>query len=155
MASLNINSQIICEELKSELIKIDSIVKSIDENEARYNEGIVEGPIEYKGLFSRNGGWDAYYLHENKQENNPIRIKYSAAFQKKYESYDYYYENGNLVFISLKVEYYKKRKSNKSFERQYYFRNGNLICDSNPEIKEYSVKEVLLQENIMRKICYD
>lgn len=155
MTPYSIICQNISGNLKTELVKIDSIVKSIDENGSQFYEGIVEGPIIYKGLFKRNGGWEAYYLNDKEFENIPIRIRYNLAHSKTYENYQFYYDTGSLVFVNLKVKYYKKGKKDESFERQYYFKNNKLIYDSHPNMETYNLNKVLLEETTMRKICFE
>ena len=139
--------------LKNKLNKIDSIVELINKTEKKYPEGIMEGPIIYSGLFKKNGGWEAYNLREN--DSIPLRIRYNLALRKIYESYEFYYSNGKLIYINLNVTYYRRKKRNKPFERKLYFKDSKLIFDSNPKIKDYDIKNILETEETTRKIIFE
>ena len=145
---------IFSQNLDSELMKIDSIVKYINDTDGELSEGIVEGPIIYRGWFKKNGGWGAYYLRNKQKPNEPMRILYNLAFRKSYESYEFYYSGSNLIFAKLSVTYYRKKYRGKSFEREYYFQNSKLIFDSKPEMEKFNVDYILLTENSTRKLIF-
>ena len=144
--------------LKSELMneqnKIDSIVNLINRNEKQYSEGIAEGPIIYKSIFRKNGGWEAYYLHKE-DENIPLRIKYNEAGYKTYKEFEFYYENGKLIFAKLNVDFYRGKRKNRPAEIKYYFKNSKLISKSKLELEKYGTEYIQLTEQSVRKMLYD
>ncbi|WP_121667378.1 hypothetical protein [Mesonia aquimarina] len=140
-------------ELKNKLNKIDSIVELTNRTEKKYPKGIMEGPIIYSGIFKKNGGWEAYYLREN--DSIPLRIRYNLALRKTYESYEFYYSNGKLIYLNLNVTYYRRKNRNESFERKLYFKDSELIFDSNPKIKDYDVKNILETEETTREMIFE
>lgn len=131
-----------------ELVKIDSIVNLIDNNEKQYIESVMEGSIVFSGVFTKKGGWDSYYLYDKNKKDIPIRVCYNQALKKTYESYVFYYLKGKVVFIKLNVKFYKR--SNNSFQRKYYFKDSKLIFDSNPTIENYNLAKVLNYEEMNR-----
>ena len=139
--------------IKNKLNKIDSIVELINKNADNYPEGIMEGPIIYSGLFKKNGGWEAYDLRES--DSVPLRIRYNLALKKTYENYEFYYSNGNLIYIYLNVTYYKRKKKNKSFEKKLYIEDSTIIFDNNPEINDYKAKNILKTAKTFRKFMFE
>lgn len=142
-------------DFKNELNKIDSIVKSINKNENKYLKGRAEGPIIYKCIFRKNGGWGAHYLYKNKNDKLPIRIKYNAADNRTYKKMKFYYQNGELIYSELKVKFYRGKRKNKPIEKKYYFENSKLIFESNSEIEDYNSEYITLTEKSTREMIFE
>ena len=142
-------------ELKNEINKIDSIIQLTNSTDKNYSEGIAEGPIIYNSLFKKNGGWDAYFLYKDINDNPPIRIKYSEAGNKAYKQFEFYYQNGKLIFAKLNVNFYRGKHKNKPIEKKYHFKNSKLISDSNPELENYGVDYLTQTERYVRKMIYE
>ena len=142
-------------ELETELRKIDSIVALTNSSEKNYSEGIAEGLIKYKSIFRKKGGWEAYYLYENPDENPPLRIKYNEAGYKTYEQFEFHYKNGNLIYAKLNVDFYRGKRKNKPIEKRYYFKNSQLFSDSNSELEKYNEEYIIRTEKYVREMIYE
>lgn len=136
--------------LMNQLSEIENYTKFIDSTSKEYKEGIAEGPIVYKSLFRKNGGWDAYYLSDN--EKNPLRIKYSQTGSKTVETYKLYYKNSELIYAEFVEEYLNKKI--KTHQTRFYFQNGNLINQSNIETSNLDLSELLREEKRIKEYYY-
>lgn len=141
-------------DLINELKKTDSIVNFININEKKYSEGISEGPIITKSIFRKNGGWEAYFLYEEKKDNPPIRIKYNESKHKTYQRFEFYYRNEQLIFVKLNVDFYNRKRKNNPIEKKYYFKNSELIFESDPEIDNYKSEYIKQTEQTVRSMIY-
>ncbi|NEV95035.1 hypothetical protein G3567_12900 [Psychroflexus sp. YR1-1] len=142
-------------ELSNELNRIDSIVDLINRTEKNYSEGIAEGPIISKNVSKKNGGWEAYFLYKEQDDNLPLRIKYNQASHKTYQKFEFYYQNQEMIFAKLNVNFYRGKRKNNPIEKKYYFKNSNLISDSNPKLKNYGVEYIKETEKRVRKMIYE
>ena len=142
-------------ELRNELNKIDSIVDLTNRTEKNYSEGIAEGPIINKSIFRKNGGWEAYFLYKEQNGNPPLRIKYNEAGYKTYQKFEFYYQNGELIFAKLNVDFYRGKRKNKPIEKKYYFKNKKLISDSKPELENYGTEYIKRTEETVRIMIYE
>ena len=151
---------------KSDAVKkleeIQLYSKLIDSTAKELNEGIAEGPIEYKGIFKKNGGWTAYFLYKNLKDNPPIRIRYSAAESNLNKEWTLYYKDGRLISADLKISYTsgKKRKL-PPFTKQFNFPEGNLRWQSRSDDKNYLIEDttysfdyLFREETLIRKMIY-
>jgi hypothetical protein len=137
-------------ELKNQLSEIKNYTKFIDSTSKEHKEGIAEGPIIYKNLFRKNGGWDAYYLSDN--GNNPLRIKYSQTGFKTVETYKLYYKNSELIYAEFVEEYLNKKI--KTSQTRFYFQNGNLINQTDIETSNLDLNELLREEKRIKEYYY-
>ena len=140
--------------LEEEINKIDSVVSLTNRTENNYSEGIAEGPIIYKSVFRKNGGWEAYYLYEKQNDNPPIRILYNEAGYKTYKKFEFYYQNRELIFAKLKVDFYRGKRKDKPVEKEYYYQNSKLILETNSETKGYGEEYIKLTEKSIRQMIY-
>ena len=137
-------------ELKNQLSEIENYTKFIDSTSKEHKEGIAEGPIIYKSLFRKNGGWEAYYLSDS--GNNPLRIKYSQTGFKTNETYTLYYKNSKLCYAEFAEEYLNKKS--KTNQTRFYFQNGNLINQTNKESSTIDLNELLREEKRIKEYYY-
>ncbi|TQI71199.1 hypothetical protein JM79_2126 [Gramella sp. Hel_I_59] len=149
-----ISGQNLKPKLKEEVNKIDSIVSLTNRTEKNYSEGIAEGPIIYKSLLMKNGGWEAYYLYEKQNDNPPIRILYNEAGYKRYQKFEFYYQNRELIFAKLKVDFYRGKRKNKPIEKEYYYQNSKLLLETNSELKGYGEEYIKLTEKSIRQMIF-
>ncbi len=140
-------------ELSSKILNINNYVSTIDSTSSLNSEGIAEGPIIYKNIFHRNGGWTAYILREN-DSNKKMRIKYSASQYKTRESINLYYNNDGLVFAELSVVFKKgKQKHDVPLVEKFYFEDKNIIYQTNSNSQYYNLDYLLTEEkNILNMI---
>jgi len=116
----------------AEKIKIENYVKLIDSTQNNYREILAEGPIIYKSLFKKNGGWGAYNLNKKNEPDIPLRIKYNASKDKMHEDLKIYYKNGKIIFASLIITNYKRKwKVYKKIEKKFYFFDNQMILQQN------------------------
>ena len=142
-------------ELKNEINKIDSIIQLTNNTETNFSEGIAEGPIIYQSMFKKNGGWEAYFLYKNLNDNPPIRIKYNEGGNKAYKKFEFYYQNGKLIFAKLNVNFYRGKEKNNPIEKRFYFKNSKLISESNSKSENYGEDYIMQTENYVRKMIYE
>lgn len=149
-------------ESKKALNEIDTYVKQVDSIYKNSKEGIAEGPIIYKSIFRKNGGWVAYFINDEKTKSLPLRIRYSAAEFDKYKELNLYYRNGKLVFADLTITFNSGKLKNKTpYKRQFRFPEGRLQWQTVTEKKEfreaeneYSFKYLFSEESLIRKMVY-
>jgi hypothetical protein len=126
---------------KSDLIlkeknRIESIIKNINSNQNNYSEGIVEGFLTAPDS-TENGGWEVYYLYKEGDSKTPIRIIYNEALEETYKNFEFFYNDGELIFGSLKIDFYDKDQNSKLIQKNFYFYNSKLIYESNEELSKY------------------
>jgi len=147
-----IYGQEIDSKIKYKIDEINSIVKFTDSIGNHRNEGISEGPIKYTHI-SRNFGWDAYFLNDIENKNQPIRIRYSETQPKAYENLNLYYVKGKLVFAELiKSPIGRKAKKNKPIKKIFYF-NGSDIIYPNPT--DAKIVYIITKEKTIYKMIYE
>jgi hypothetical protein len=125
-------------------------VKKIDLNENSFEEGIAEGLIKFKSLFRKNGGWTAYYLYENENDNPPLRIKYNESTKKGYDEFEFYYKDDSLIFAKYIQAFNKGRVSQKIF----YYENRKLIHSTSLDKFEDS-RYIKQTEKDVRNLIYN
>jgi len=141
-------------ETLNKVTRITREVTEINLTEKEFNEGIAEGPIIYKSIFRKNGGWTAYYLYEKQDDNPPLRIKYSQTAKKGYEEIEFYYRDGKLIFAKLTE--IKNRGKNKGTETKYlfYYKNDELIYATESGKEKYA-EYIKRTEKSVRKLIYE
>ncbi|WP_417855643.1 hypothetical protein [Xanthomarina gelatinilytica] len=141
-------------ETLNKVTRITREVAEINLTEKEFNEGRAEGPIIYKSLFRKNGGWTAYYLHEKQDDNLPLRIKYSQTAKKGYDEFEFYYRDGKLIFAKLTE--IKNRGKNKGTEtkRLFYYKDDELIYTTESEKEKYA-EYIKRTEKSVRKMIYE
>jgi hypothetical protein len=141
------------QETDSEIkLRIDSLIKISDSIGEKQKEGISEGDIIYNHI-SGKYGWEAYFLNDVKEKNQPLRIRYSETQPKSNEDLNLYYQNGILVFAEL-ITTPNKRKSrhNKTKKKCFYFDGKNVIY---PDLIDSDIDYVLGKEKTIRKMIYE
>ena len=138
----------------NEITRITREVAKINLTEKEFNEGIAEGPIIYKSIFRKNGGWTAYYLYENQNDNPPLRIKYSQTAKKGYDEFEFYYKDGKMIFAKLTE--FKNGGRNKGTEtkRLFYYKDNELIYTTESEKEKYA-EYIKRTEKSVRKMIYE
>ena len=136
-------------EFINEKIRIDSIVQNINTNQKEYNEGIAEGPFHATNP-KEEGGWEAYYLYKEENNNSPVRIMYNEALEQTYKSYKFYYEDKELIFASLNVDFYNEK--NKSVKKSYYYKNSDIFYESKKEQKKFNSNYIKRTEEFVLKM---
>ncbi|GAA4327344.1 hypothetical protein GCM10023115_24760 [Pontixanthobacter gangjinensis] len=126
---------------KSDLIikekdRIDSIIENINSNQNKYSEGIVEGFLKAADSIE-NGGWEIYYLFKEGNSKTPIRIIYNEALEETYKNFEFFYNDEELIFGSLKIAFYEKDQNSESIQKDFYFKNSKMIYESNEELSKY------------------
>jgi hypothetical protein len=141
-------------ETLNKITRITREVAEINLTEKEFNEGIAEGPIIYKSIFRKKGGWTAYYLYAKQNDNPPLRIKYSQTAKKGYDEFEFYYKDGKLIFAKLTE--IKNRGKNKGTEtkRLFYYKENELIYTTESEKEKYSVY-INRTEKSVRKMIYE
>ena len=123
----------------NKVTRITQEIAEINLNEKEFNEGIAEGPIIYKSIFRKNGGWTAYFLYEKQEDNPPLRIKYSQTAKNGYDEFEFYYRDGKLIFAKLNE--IKNRGKNKGTETNslFYYKDNQLIYTTESEKEKYDI----------------
>ena len=138
--------------IKFKIDEINSIVKLTDSIGNHRNEGISEGPIKYNHI-SGNFGWDAYFLNDIENKNQPIRIRYSETQPKAvYENLNLYYLKGKLIFAELiKSKIGRNSKKGKPVKKIFYFNGSEIIY---PDQTDLDIDYVLAKEKTIYKMIY-
>jgi len=123
--------------------EIEKYTKSIDATSKNFSESIAEGPIVYKSIFRKNGGWEAYYLYNRTEPNKPLRIRYSKNEYDSSESLEIYYRDEKIVYAKYSLE--QKRLMPKQ-ENEFHFVDGELVRHSFTETLNMSVENLLVME---------
>jgi hypothetical protein len=134
---------------KERIKKIDLLIKVADSIGITQKEGIAEGEIKYNHTH-KLFGWEAYFVNDNK--NRPLRIKYSETNPKSSENLNFYYQNGEPIFIELiETPIIQKSKNNKQIIKQFYLDDNKIIFpDTNNSDKIYIIEK----EKTIRKMIY-
>lgn len=145
------------------LNELKAYVKLIDNTNKNVKEGISEGPIIYKKLFRKNGGWEAYFINDEKDKSSPLRIRYSSAEYDKNTDLNLYYKGGKLVAANLTITFTSgKNKRKLPYNREFYFPEERLQWQSKTDAEEfkelesnYSFEYLFDQERLIRKMVYE
>jgi hypothetical protein len=139
-------------EIKHRIEEIDSQIKISDSIGNIQKEGISEGEIRYDHI-SGKFGWEAYFINDAENKNQPLRIRYSETQPKANEDLNLYYQNGILVFAELiSTPISRKLKLGKSVKKYLYFNGETLIYPEIIYFDEYNY--VLEKEKVIRKMIY-
>lgn len=142
--------------LKKELARIDSIVLNIDENCIAYNVDSAYGKTNYANR-KRDGHWNTIVHYSDSNKNIPIRVHYNrigpdigllSSFEDS-NQYEFYYENGKLIFAKIEIKYFRKNSGSKIVSKCIYFKDEESIYDTNPNTSRYLKKHTyhLLNQN--------
>ena len=141
-------------ETLNKISRIMREVAKINLTEKDFNEGRAEGPMIYKSIFRKNGGWTAYFLYKNQKDNPPLRIKYSQTAKRGFEDFEFYYENGELIFAKLNVTINRGQNKGNQTERLFYFNNSDLIYATESDKEKYA-EYINRTEKSVRKMIYE
>ena len=128
------------------LIKVSDSIGNIQK------EGISEGEIRYNHI-SGNFGWEAYFLNDTINKNQPLRIRYSETQPKTNEDLNLYYNKGKLIFAELiTTQTRRKLIQNKPLKKVFYFA-GNVVIY--PSIIDSYIDCILEKERTILKTIYN
>lgn len=139
-------------ETLTKITRITREVAEINLTEKESIEGIAEGSIIHKSIFRKNGGWTAYYIYENEDDNPPLRINYSRTAKNGYDEFEFYYKEEKLIFA--KMTEIKKRGKNKGTKtkRLFYYKNNELIYTTESEKEKYDIYIKRTEKNVRNNI---
>ena len=138
--------------LLKEKVRIDSIIENINSNQNKYSEGIAEGFLNTPDS-TEKGGWEIYYLYKEQKPTTPVRIIYNEALEENYKNFEFFFNDDELIFASLKIDPYQEDSN--SIEKNFYFDHSKLIYESNKEFKKYDSDYIRRTEKFALKMIQE
>lgn len=142
--------------LKRELSRIDSIVHYIESNYKTCNLDSVCGKTDFV-YRKKDGHWNSVVHYSDSNKNIPLIVHYDrigpeiglfSSF-KDSNNYEFYYENGKLIFAKIEIIYFRKHSGSKIVSKCIYFKDEESIYDTNPNANRYLKKHTyhLINQN--------